>query len=175
MKHCPIAFQYSALLCLLLCATVAASSLESKNPFLPPGHNTPKVVAPPPVQTNGPIAREIEFRGVVEINGAYKLSLFNKSDQKSYWIKVGEKKEGIHVTAFDLDSMAVTLHQNGRSERLSLMEATDAPMPVVVSTQATPQTATPRINLPPGLQNATNSNTNQRRVIPRRRVILPKK
>lgn len=175
MKRSQTVLRSSILLPLMLCASLSASStLENKNPFLPPGHNKPVVQAPPPVQTNGPLSRELELRGVVEIDGVYKLSMFNKNEQKGYWIKVGEKKEGIYITAFDLDNMAVTVNQNGRSERLSLMESTDAPMPVVMSTTPTPQAANPA-KLPPGLENATNTNNTPRRVIPRRRVILPKK
>ncbi|MGJ8639043.1 MAG: hypothetical protein ACSHYA_06580 [Opitutaceae bacterium] len=153
----------------------AASTLEEKSPFLPAGHNSKKAVPkPPPVKTKGPLAREIEFRGSVEINGAYQVSLFNKAEQKSYWIKVGEEKEGIKVTAFDPESMAVTLNQNGRSDRLSLKESTDSPMPVAVSAPPAPSRAQPK--LPQALQNATNTNnSSKKKTIPRRRVILPKK
>lgn len=159
----------------LLLSTLVSSaeSLEDKSPFLPPGHNKPKVAAPPPVvASNGPLSREIEFRGVVQMDDAYQISLFNKSNQKGYWIKVGEQKEGVQVTAFDLDAMAVTLNKDGRSERLTLLESNDSPLPVAVSAQK-PQTN--QNTNRPGIQNTTNNSSNTKRTIPRRRVILPRK
>ena len=155
---------------------LTASTLETKSPFLPPGHNKPKAQAPVPVRTNGPIARQIEFRGVVQMNETYRLSLFDKSEQKGYWIKVGENKGGINVTAFDPKSMAITLNQNGRSERLNLLESTDAPMPVKISSAPALNSAIVP-NLPPGVQKNTgvNNTSKNKRTIPRRRVILPKK
>jgi len=163
----------------LVLPLTASSTLESKSPFLPPDHNKKTVVAPKPVQQNGPISREIEFRGVVELNGNYQFSLFNKTDQKGYWIKQGDSKEGISVSSFDLSSMSVTISQNGRSERLTLMESTDSPLPVAVSAPPTKQPTVKnnkQPQLPPGLQNAANTNNRStKRTIPRRRVILPKK
>ncbi|HAV11962.1 MAG TPA: hypothetical protein DCX06_00490 [Opitutae bacterium] len=159
----------------------ANSALEDNSPFLPPDHNKKPVVAPKPVQSSGPISREIEFRGVVQMNNAYQVSVFDKTNLKGYWIPVGQEKEGIKVSAFDPKSMGVTINKNGRSEKLSMMESTDSPLPVAIS--APPPNPNASANnaaqpqLPAGLQNATrtnNTNTNKR-IIPRRRVILPKK
>ncbi|MEN8662853.1 MAG: hypothetical protein ABF330_10235 [Lentimonas sp.] len=161
------------LLSLALSLPVAASStLQDKSPFLPPGHNKPKVAPPPPVKTNGPLSREIEFRGVVELEGTYRFSLFNKSDQKGYWIKQGSSKKGISVSNFDLENMSITIAQNGRSERLTLMESTDIPLPVVAS--APPKKSKTNQALPSGIQ-VTNSGKATKGTVPRRRVILPKK
>ncbi len=167
-----------ALTCTLT-SGLSAQTLESKSPFLPPGHNAPRPEAPKPVQVNGPISREIEFRGVVQMNGVYQFSVFNKSEQKGYWIRENESKDGIGIRSFDADSMSITVNQNGRSERLSLMESTDSPLPVAISTP--PATNSGQANkpvLPPGLENLTNNSGNSSRpsrVVPRRRVILPRK
>lgn len=162
----------------LLCALplCAASTLEKRNPYLPQDHNKKEVKAPPPVQKSGPLAREIEFRGVAQLNDVYQFSIFDKTEQKSHWIKMGSTKEGIKITKFDADSMSVTLNKSGRTEKLSLMEATDKPMPVAVS--APPSTKKPtnaQLKRPVGLPGAKPTNTNNKNKVVRRRVVLPKK
>jgi len=158
--------------------TSAADTLESKNPFLPPGYGEKEEEAPPPVvATNGPISREIEFRGLVKMNGQYQFSIFNKSDQKSYWLKENEAAaQGITVRGYDADSRTITINMNGRSERLTLMSASGAPLPVVSSVSPPTNNNANKPVLPPGLTNVNNNNNGTpRRVVPRRRVILPKK
>jgi hypothetical protein len=157
--------------------SVAADTLESSNPFLPPGFGKEKVVAPPPVvQSNGPISREVEFRGIMNYGGAYQFSVFNKSENKSYWLYENQSEGGITVRGYDANSRTITVNMNGRSERLTLMSATDAPLPVVSSVSQAANTNVSPTTLPPGLQIPNNnaSNEDHRRVIPRRRVILPK-
>lgn len=162
---------------------LSGETLESSNPFLPAGYGEEKEVAPPPVvvPTNGPISREIEFRGLAKLEGVYQFSVFNKSEQKSYWLTENEAAaQGLTVRSYDPESRSITVAMNGRSERLTLKSASDSPLPVVSSM---PQPNRPDVtppNLPPGLTNNANANRNnngdnRRRVIPRRRVILPKK
>ena len=153
----------------------AASKLESDSPFLPAGYNTKKPEPPKPApKANGPLSREIEFRGVVQMNGIYEFSLFHKKDNRSYWITENGSENGISVRDFDLNTMKVTVTLNGRAEQLTLMTATDSPLPVVASSvkQPTKQPKQPNI---PGLNTNANKKPRSSRVIPRRRVILPKK
>lgn len=153
--------------------SVAADTLESSNPFLPPGYGEAKPEPPKPVvQTNGPISREVEFRGIMNYGGAYQVSVFNKSENKSYWLYENRSEGGITVRGYDTDSKTITVNMNGRSERLTLMSATDAPLPVVSSVSQPGKASANNPVLPPGLEN-TNDNNDRRRVI-RRRVILPK-
>ena len=160
-------------------STLSAETLESSNPFLPSGYGEKKEEAPRPVvQTNGPISREMEFRGLVKIDGQYQFSLFNKSEQTSYWLKENKAAaQGITVRGYDADSRTITVNMNGRSERLTLMAASSAPLPVQASVTGPSNANASQPVLPPGLQNVTNGNNNSdnRRVVPRRRVILPKK
>ena len=161
-------------------SVLSAESLESSNPFLPPGYGEKKEAPKPVVQSNGPISREIEFRGLVKMKGQYQFSLFNKRDQKSYWLKENEAAaQGISVRNYDSGSQSLTVSMSGRTERITLIAANSTPLPVVAS-------VSPLINtngnankpgLPPVLQNITKPNTNNdvKRAVPRRRVILPKK
>ncbi|MDP4645048.1 MAG: hypothetical protein NWS71_11465 [Opitutales bacterium] len=181
--NCPSAksarYGSQLLLCVLFTLTsslsLSSQTLESRSPFLPHDHKKPTRVEPPKaVAANGAIARQIEFRGIVQMNGVYKFSLFNKSDQKGYWIPEGESRDNIKITKFDVDSKTVTVSQNGRTEKLTLMESTDVPMAVATSAPpATANNATP--NLPPGLTVQVNNNSKPTTTVPRRRVILPKK
>lgn len=166
------------LLCISLNATTlyANSNLESNSPFLPPGYSNKKPEPPKPApQVNGPLARELEFRGVVQINGTYEFSLFQKSENRGYWIPENGSENGISVRNFNLDAMSINVTLNGRTERLTLMAATDSPLPVATSpaTRPTQAVATPP-NIP-GLNTSKKPGGTSNRVIPRRRVILPKK
>ena len=153
-----------------------ASSLETDSPFPPSGYSNkkPAPVRPTPA-TNGPLAKQLEFRGVVQMNDTYEFSLFNKKENRGYWIPENGNVNGVSVRNFKLDSMTITVSLNGRTEQLTLMSATDSPLPVVASTVTKPpQPAQPPII--PGLNtNTTQKKNTSSRVIPRRRVILPKK
>lgn len=150
------------------------NSLSEKSPFLPPGHGSKPKEAEPAVQPQGPISREIEFRGIIKMGGVYQFSVTNKKDQKSYWLKENEGQAGISVSNYDPNSSSIVVLMNGRSERLTLMSASETPMPVAQAKPATPNTARTAV-LPPQLTNINTGSANNRKVVPRRRVILPKK
>lgn len=152
----------------------AQNKLAEKSPFLPPGHGQKEPEPPKPVvQTQGPISRELEFRGIVQLGGVYQFSIFNKKDQKGYWLKEKQREDGISVTSFDPNASSIVVMMNGRSERLSLMSASENPMPVAQAAPSGPSKP-PGLALPQANNNNADNNNNRRRV-PRRRVILPKK
>ena len=156
-------------------ATLSAATLESKNPFLPAGYGEKSSEPPiPVVQNDGPIARELEFRGLAELRGIKQFSIFNKSEQRSYWLKENEMEDGIVVRGYDANSRSITITKSGRSERLNIMSATQAPLPVASSVTIAAPKAPPAVS-PPNLRNTNNADANRNRVVPRRRVILPKK
>lgn len=155
----------------------ASKDLKEDSPFLPPGYLSKEASPPPPPpQQNGPIAKQLEFKGLINFSGTYRFSIFNKQNQRSYWLTQGQNQDGIGISSFNVDTQTVVVTMNGRSEQLSLMSASDAPLPVKTSMPTQPSKATaskqPNI-LPPGLP--TNNNNSRSKVPPRRRVILPKK
>lgn len=165
-----------ALLCTL--STLGAETLESSNPFLPPGYGKQEEAPPPPPPpVNGPISRELEFRGIVELNGVLEYSLFHKTEQKGYWLEENQSKNGIEVRGFNRNSKTLTVSMNGRTEQLTLMSPNETPLPVATSINTGGGERNQPAGLPPGLQNPSNTNNNdgdnRRRVVPRRRVILP--
>ncbi|MEC8614004.1 MAG: VCBS domain-containing protein [Verrucomicrobiota bacterium] len=159
---------------------LSAESLKSSNPFLPPNFGEEEEAPQPVVQSNGPISREIEFRGLFKMNGQYQFSLFNKRDQKSYWLKENEAAaQGISVRNYDSGSRSLTVSINGRTERITLIAAKSSPLPVVASVSP-PVNANANAKqpiIPSSLQKTSNGNNNNNvnRAVPRRRVILPKK
>ena len=175
------AFSRSLSFALLASVSIlSAETLESSNPFLPPGYSDKKEAPKPVVQSNGPISREIEFRGLAEMDGQYQFSLFNKRDQKSYWLKENEAAaQGISVRNYDSDSKSLTVSVSGRTERLTLVTASSSPLPVVSSVSQPVNTngKAKQSALLPGPQNIAKANNgnNTNRAVPRRRVILPKK
>ncbi len=155
----------------------AAKDLKEDSPFLPPGYLSQEVEqAPSPPQVNGPIAKQLEFKGLINLAGTYRFSIFNKQNQRSYWLTQGQNQDGIAISSFNADAQTVVVTMNGRSEQLTLMSASDAPLPVRSSMPTKPSSASANKQpnaLPPGLP--SNNNTSRSKAIPRRRVILPKK
>lgn len=151
------------------------STLASNSPFLPPGYSNQKPQVSASAHTTvEPLSREIEFRGIVQFGGVYQFSLFNKKDKKGYWIEENHTENGLSVSNFDLDTMRITVTFNGRSEPLTLINATDSPLPVASAPPvALPDQVKPAI---PGLTPGATKPATTRRTLPRRRrVILPKK
>jgi hypothetical protein len=157
--------------CMLAGAEKSYQELSDKSPFLPPGYGKNEEVAAPPVVQNGPLSRELEFRGVMKMQGRYQFSIYNKKGQQSYWIKENQTEDGITCRDYNPDTKSVTIVQNGRSERIQLVAVTDSPLPVSSSQPAATTNSAPQGNLaaPP-----SQDNSERRRVIPRRRVILPR-
>ncbi len=145
--------------------------LSEKSPFLPPGHGqNNKPPPPPPPAADGPLSREFEFRGVVQFGSLYQFSFFSKKENKGYWIPENAGVSGMSARNFDPANATVIFSKDGRSERLTLISATDSPLPVAASTVA-PEGGPPLVR--ETRTEATLPDNNNRRVIPRRRVILP--
>lgn len=155
--------------------SATADTLAEKNPFLPPGYGAKKPEPPKPVvQTNGPLARELEFRGIAQFDGIYQFSVFNKAEQKAYWLREDQLEAGIKVSGYDAKAQSITVVKNGRTEKLSLMSATEAPIPVA-SSVTMPKTNNKQPAVPGLRPNNTQNNNGKTNTVPRRRVILPKK
>lgn len=171
---------------MLLLATAGALSaqvnLQSKSPFLPPNHGVvaAKPLAPAP---SGTIARQLEFRGVIQIGDEFHFSIFNKKENLGYWLKEGENANGVVVNDFDTGNLSLTVSKDGRSERLAMASANERPLPIkntgpVVSRTpgSMPQIGKQAKPLPAILQTqATLAAPVRPGNVVRRRVVLPKK
>ena len=188
MRTCSVTNLSRKRLALLIVSVAAAlpataSNLESNNPFLPPGYNNkppePKPVTPAPVRQNGPLSREIEFRGFVKFGNQYQFGIKKKNSDESFWLTEGQASEsGIQVRGFDLDSKSITISMNGRSERISLSEdaGSSSPLPVagfMPPGHTTSSIATPKATVTNTTSPAKKTSKPRRRVITRRRAIVP--
>ena len=74
------------LLFLLFTGSVALSAqvdLKTKSPFLPPIYGVVVAKTPAPAPA-GIIARQLEFRGVIQIGDQFHFSIFNKKENLGY-------------------------------------------------------------------------------------------
>lgn len=146
------------------------NTLETNNPFLPKDHVKKNIVSQPKLQPSIYLNKLIEFRGFCILGNTTHFSIYDKKDKKSYWITQNESEGGIRVSKFDKLSQSVIVSMNGRSERVTLMSASNDPIPVAVST---PLFQNPTIVSSSGAYKVNSNSKNN--IIPRRRVILPKK
>ena len=167
---------HSILICCtfcLICGTgLTASTLENRNPFLPRdyGEKNNSETTPKP-QPSGTINKLVEFRGFYTSANITQFSLYNKRENKGYWISQNQSEGGISVSSFDVRSRSVTISMNGRTERLTLKSATGTPLPVVSSYNEPAN----QVKSPPAGGNVNQKQPATRNVVPRRRVILPQK
>lgn len=161
-----------SVLCLYFEQEIVAGTLVNKNPFLPTDYEKNKItVGRQEPQPSGTISKLVEFRGFITLGKVTQFSLYNKRENKSYWISENQSEGGISISDYDERSKAVTVRMNGRTERLTLMSVTNTPLPVVASYN---QPAAQQVILPSAQNNKSVQQEDNRRVIPRRRVILPK-
>jgi hypothetical protein len=172
--------------CLLSMAVGTRADIQTKNPFLPHNYGKKAVVKTPPPQAtaNGPLGRELELRGIVKMGGRYRFSIFNRKENKGYWIPEAQSKAGISVGDYDLDAKMVVVSKGQQTEQLTLKMADSRPLPVrstgpSISTGAAKDnrrtTAKPGATPIQTLINKTNNQTSSPPTKVRRRVILPRK
>jgi hypothetical protein len=117
-------------LALAVTASLSAAewqSLVNNSPFGgQPADQTP-VEAP---------AGQLEFRGVVEEDGAVLVNLYNPSTKTSQWIPVDGQAPGLTVNSYDSGSHKVVVTQGNRQltlplvqPKISLMAAAPPPVP----------------------------------------------
>lgn len=110
------------------------SNLVSQSPFLPPGWG--KQTAPvKPVEeapvVQGPLGRELEFRGIFEMGGVTQFSVFDKTTQKGQWITLNGGTDRFSIVRYNSDKDSIVIQAGGRSEELKLATADDKPIPIV--------------------------------------------
>lgn len=159
-------------ICMAATAMQAESNLVQNSPFLPEGWGEekeppPKPIEVPPQPPVSQLAREIEFRGVFQIgNGKPKFNLFDKKNQKGFWLALDEANDRFKVTRYNKASGSITLTSAGRSEEISMAKPDGAPLPI----QSTPNALT--TGQPPQINTSRPaSDIRKSRVLPRRRII----
>jgi hypothetical protein len=66
---------------------------------------------------------ELEFRGVVQEEGAYFVNLFNPTTKTSQWVAVNGQAPGVEVKSYDATAEKVQVTLGGRALSLPLKQA----------------------------------------------------
>ncbi|MBC2592833.1 hypothetical protein H5P28_01025 [Ruficoccus amylovorans] len=161
-----------------LCAAgiaTADEALVEHSPFLPPGWGEKKVT-PPAAITTAPsfISRQLEFKGLIEMDGVTRFSIFDKKNNVGHWVTVDESINDFEVVRYDPQKQSILIRSGGQTEEIALATADDSPMQIsgapVSSVRAT-VSSRPVVTLP-----TTGNNSSERSPgpkIPRRRIVRP--
>ncbi|MEM9025916.1 MAG: hypothetical protein AAGB06_03170 [Verrucomicrobiota bacterium] len=155
-------------------AAVSASDLDSllsRSPFLPAGYNDGR-------EDNKPEEKKREqpqnwtLRGWTSFGDVTRVSLYDKSENKGYWIGLNDPKAPVRILNLDKDSRKVIVSIDGRSTTIELEKSTFASTSEAPAARpaARPKPAEPNANA-----NQGDNRETQRRIIPRRRVIVPRR
>lgn len=133
-----------------------AATLVDKSPFIPPGFQPPEERRQAPVRPTPPPSRNLEFRGVYELDGILHINIHDRGENKGEWVTLNDASAGFLVTDFSLETDSITIEIDGESSELSLASTQRAP--------AAPRpTASPAVQRPPRPDQLTT----------RQRVITP--
>lgn len=103
--------------------TPAASSAPKASPFMPPA-------AAAQVTAAGDSGETLEFAGISSVGSRTDYIVHDRSSKKSFWIGMGEAKNGIALVSHDPKRDILTLTANGIQRQLPLRKvATGAGRP----------------------------------------------
>ncbi|QYY35253.1 hypothetical protein [Ruficoccus sp. ZRK36] len=157
-----------------LCGSAAAATdtnLVASSPFLPPGWgDKPATTAtrPPPVAPA--ISRQLEFRGLIEINGVTRFSIFDKKENEGYWLELNETSGGFEILRYDDLRKSILISTGGSTEEIAMASPDDSPMQISNSISPSVKAVTSPATM---VRQASTSSTGRKSgpIIPRRRLI----
>lgn len=158
-------------------AVVSGSDLDnllSRSPFLPAGYSDRS-------EQNKPEEKKREqpqnwtLRGWTSFGDVTRVSLYDKSENKGYWIGLNDPTAPVRVLNLDKDLRRVLVSIDGRSTTLELEKSTFATTSEAPAARPAARPAPPRPANPNANANQGDNRETQRRVIPRRRVIVPRR
>lgn len=152
------------------------SNLITSNPFAPKQNNA---IKRPVVTTSknkqGTLEKYLQFKSIAIIDGKQYFSVFNRRQNKSYWIPEGESVESISVSNYNPTTNTVSISDGVNRETFSIISADEKPLNVVSAVPNNPGTKDIK-TAQPALPKATTTNTSTaKKPIPRRRVVSTKK
>jgi hypothetical protein len=120
--------------------TPASSGGAKASPFMPPA-------AAAQVAAAGDSGETLEFAGISSVGSRTDFIVYDRSSKKSFWIGMGETKNGIALVSHDPKRDILTLTSNGIQKQLPLRKvASGAGRPGVAPAVMVSQALTP---LPP--------------------------
>jgi hypothetical protein len=79
-------------------------------------------------ETSEEYLERFEWRGVTELPGEVRISLYDRASEGSFWIVPGEVRAGVEVVAYDRVEEQVVLRHGDATRTLSLATASVAPL-----------------------------------------------
>lgn len=178
---------------LFAAAPLQAVTLVENSPFIPSGFQPPEERRQAPERPTPQPTRNLEFRGVYELDGVLHINVHDRSQNKGEWVKINDTSAGFFVTAFSLEKDTITLEVDGQTTELTLSStqrapAAPQPQPTVAAGPQRPgtgdqATARRRVVTPPQPQSQSQSQAQSgsgsadtpevRR--PVRRVVVPRR
>jgi hypothetical protein len=100
--------------------TPAASGASKASPFMPPA-------AAAQVAAAGDSGETLEFAGISSVGSRTDFIIHDRSTKKSFWIGMGESKNGISLVSHDPKRDLLTLTFNGTQKQLPLRKGVAGP------------------------------------------------
>lgn len=152
------------------------SNLITSNPFAPKQNS---IIKKPVVTTttnrSGTLEKYLQFKSIAIIGDKKYFSVFNRRQNKSYWIPEGESVESISVSNYNPTTNTVSISDGVNRETFSIISADEKPLNVVSAVPNNPGTKDVKA-AQPALPKATTTNTSTaKKPIPRRRVVSTQK
>ena len=107
------------------------NDLLSNSPFIPPDWGKLGKSAPTSNVAQGPLSKDLEFRGYYEVDEQKYFSVYDKSSKQGGWYAINEGPERFKVVRFDPRNTTISVKAGATVEDISLMSADEQPIPVV--------------------------------------------
>jgi hypothetical protein len=75
----------------------------------------------------------VEFRGYFKTADSLSFSLRIPQREQSFWIEMGQWKNGIEIVEFDQENYSLTVQVNGEVFELPMIQASNRPLSVITS------------------------------------------
>ncbi len=172
---------------LFTAAALPGVTLVENSPFIPSGFQPPEERRQAPERPAPQPTRNLEFRGVYELDGVLHINVHDRSQNKGEWVRINDSSAGFLVTAFSLDNDTITLEIDGRTTELTLSStqrapAAPQPQPAVAAGPQRPGSGNQaavrrRVVTPPQPQTQSGSSSADTPEVrrPVRRVVVPRR
>lgn len=141
---------------LLTIPATGEPSILARSPFLPPDFQPPSE-RPKPKRPQPGQQTTFEFRGVYQLSGEYRFLVAESRSGEGDWVALNSASDSLEVRNYDPEAQILTIFANNKEEQLELAQLNPETNPMPVA----------------GLEKPRNTNQNNQKNTPRRRVIRP--
>jgi len=124
-SHRGTVFAFVAGLVLVGATFGEARADAASSPFLPPGTEAAPAAAP----ATGRLER-LELSGVMTLGGRVEVCLADRDSGRSFWLVVGESRDGLRAEDYDLETDAVLVRAGDATRWIRMREASIQNAPV---------------------------------------------